>query len=87
MNQVNQFEILERLKEVKEQVEGTLNQENNFTVKTESCEGISYTHDRENYLSVGLDIALEQIYLLIDEIEERTIQNRKLKLIKGKRVK
>lgn len=77
----NEAAVLEKLQEIQEAIEGTLRQNNNFTVKTMGAEGISYTHDRENYLHLGMEIASDQLQELIEEIQERAEQKSKFTLL------
>lgn len=63
-------------------MEGTLGQEKDFTVKTTGIEGVSYTHDREHYLQLGLEIAQEQLDCLIDDVKERAERKSKFSLVK-----
>lgn len=74
--------ILQRLYDIQETVDGTLRQKRNFTIETESSKGITYTHDRENYLHVGLEVTLEEIQSLIEEIEDRNETRKRFKLVK-----
>jgi hypothetical protein len=62
--------LIDRLAEIEEIIEGTLKQQDNFTIKTTSGLGVTYTHDRETYLQVALDIALEHVQFLIEDVME-----------------
>lgn len=75
-------EVLQRLYDIQETVEGTLRQKRNFTVKTESSEGITYTHDREHYLHAGLEVTFEEIQSLIEDIEDRKEKKKNFRLVK-----
>lgn len=74
--------ILQRLYDIRDTVDGTLRQKRNFTVKTESSRGVSYTHDRENFLQVGLEVTLEEVESLIEDIEDRNEKRRHFRLVK-----
>ena len=63
--------ILERLHEVQEVIYSTLQKKDNFTVKTTSSKGVTYTHDRESYLQFGLEVAYDELQAVIEDIEER----------------
>lgn len=63
-------DVLKKLEAIEEIIDGTLRQEDDFTVKTIGSDGVSYTHDRENYLQLGLDITYEEVMNLIDDVRE-----------------
>lgn len=74
--------VLEQLQEIQEILDGTLNKKNDFTVTSRSEEGITYTHDRESYLQLGMEVATEQLQFLIEDIQERVEKKNRFKIIK-----
>ncbi|RJR23624.1 hypothetical protein C4578_04080 [Candidatus Microgenomates bacterium] len=75
-------EILSKLKEIESIMDGTLKKEKDFRVKTTEADGETYTYDRESYLELGLEVAQEQLYFLIGELEERVETKSRIKLLK-----
>ncbi len=75
-------EFLSKLKEIESIMDGTLKKEKDFRVKTTGADGETYTYDRESYLELGLEIAQEQLYFLIEELEERINTKNRIKLVK-----
>ena len=81
MKEVNKT-ILERLHEVQEVIYSTLQQKDNFTVKTTSSKGVTYSHDRESYLQFGLEVAYDELQAVIEDIEERLEKKSRFKVMK-----
>ncbi|MCM3800058.1 hypothetical protein M4A92_15795 [Caldibacillus thermoamylovorans] len=74
--------ILKKLYEVMDIIDGTLKQKENYTIETTSDKGLTYTHDRENYLQLGLEVVSEELQWVIEEIEERAEKKSRFKVIK-----
>lgn len=74
--------VLQRLQEIQNILEGTLNKEKDFTVATTGADGTTYTYDREKYLELGMEIANEQLQFLIEDVAERTEKKSRFKIMK-----
>lgn len=75
-------ELIKRIIDIQSIVEVTLNQQDNFTVKTKGPAGITCTHDRENYLQFGLEAVFNELQDLLENIQYRAERKTTLKTIK-----
>jgi hypothetical protein len=73
---------LDHLKELYDIITGSLEQKEDYTVQTTAAEGTSYTHDRETYLQLGLEIAQEELGAIIHDVQERVDLKKKFTTIK-----